>query len=1468
MRKLLPFFVGIVVTAIGFLNLLSFPSIARAATKTWTTQAEWQAGTTSNIDSTSTAGSIKLSSSGGGGTIAFRAASHSGGQGQSANKPTGVVDNDVMIAVVTVFADLGDVTTLTITPPAGWNLIRRMNHAGENMGMATYYKVAASEGASYTWTLSSGSSLVGIMAYSGVDTADPIDVENASTDLNGNPPGFGLSHVTPSVTTTVANTRIVTAFVHGDGRGVFSPPAGETERFETAYGNTGSDIASAGNDEAQAAIGATGTKTTSMSGIASGGISQILALAPGSGTTYNTPGTDTLQYDSGTSGTTWSALSWTGSTPTNTAIKTRARAAETQGGLSSASWSGYITTSGGSIDLTGRYAEVEWHLSTTDTSVTPTLNDGTITYSIATSGPTPTPTPTPTSTSATTPAPTPTPTVIQVTACSTAFKNLTVATTHVTADFAFTTTTTTRATLYYYESSRTSPLDAPNKVARNYDLGSTKVEGVTTTKDHKITLLNISPNKKYYYTLALSSGSVECEHNFTTQTPPPTPTPASKPTPTPNPTTKPVPVTSTVSGYVYEQGTTKPIPNVTMYLYKRWLFGWRDVARVNTDANGYWQIKYEKGQDYRVRTYLNNKLANSSVPRTGLEFAKPGEACPASETNTQFLTWNGDKRLTETPCENNIFYASFVAQAGGTVIDPVTQKPAPGIVIGLRRKEFFGLFWRTTAFTTTDAEGKWRFAYMTGLEYQTYISVQDSSAIFPQGRREPDGSQSLASYKANGKVATPGCSSTKQDERSISWESSNRLTADGCLNNVFYVDPRVDFKVQVLVDKANAPLPGVKLRLLGKLNGIWRGSQDGKKTDANGLVTYSYFPGSTFRIYTYNGYPGYVQGYTQAFPGCPAKTVTTTSRVNLVEWSDDKQLPAGGCATPTRMYMTSLENVTLGIAINPPGGTFQDKVEISLSHTPANHIGSHRMNQIDKTAKNPNPNTTNIVTVKSGVYRKPFTIFKSRVINHKFFGSESPQNSAEFIITKASPPPTPTPTPGGTPNPTPSPSPDPNAITVTATPLGGEYEQPTKVSLTPSDRTAKILYSTDGTDPTVGGREYKGPITLSASTLLHFYAQKDATQSEMGEESYSFKNSENPVIIGWEDDTPNPPPYIVTCNSKEVGTTTQTTFTDTNLQLDGCVYKIKSGDKEITPTKIVFAPLAEGSKSKLPLLTDIATATATALAAVPLSQVAVRIPDFLMYGWFGLLMLLGLRRKGTSWARVVSSTTGKGIFGVHIAFVNTARYNRVVGRTFTDRDGKFYLPTTAGTYSLRITHANYVFPSQVTQDGYHGEEIHIIENSTLSLEIPLDESNGGSALMQRLKALTFRLASLNSLTLALGTILIGYSLYKGVTLLNGILGLYYLMFIISEVRRWKLGRNTVTVKNSAGKPVGLAVVRLESKAGKIVYTRATDAFGRALIDAPQGDYTLHVAATDQGEAEQTVTITKNPFRHAIVIRLK
>jgi len=189
------------------------------------------------------------------------------------NKPVGTAAGDVMIASIAVRPN-----TAAITVPAGWTPVRRIDNANANANsLAVYYKVAgASEPANYTWTFSTSTgSAGGIHTFSGVDTGNPIDVEGGQNTASG------LTHATPSVTTTVTNTMLVTSHAFSSSA-TWTPPGGMTEVFDVASETVpnAAGISIEGNYVMQTATGATGTKTATATNDVDVGNTHILALKP------------------------------------------------------------------------------------------------------------------------------------------------------------------------------------------------------------------------------------------------------------------------------------------------------------------------------------------------------------------------------------------------------------------------------------------------------------------------------------------------------------------------------------------------------------------------------------------------------------------------------------------------------------------------------------------------------------------------------------------------------------------------------------------------------------------------------------------------------------------------------------------------------------------------------------------------------------------------------------------------------------------------------------------------------------------------------------------------------------------------------------------------------------------------------------------------------------------------------------
>jgi uncharacterized repeat protein (TIGR01451 family) len=159
-------------------------------------------------------------------SIAFRAASSAsmGGRTLTIARPTSVQPNDVLIAAV--YWDHSRPNT--ITPPAGFSLIRE-DVGASTQGVSLYYHVAGvGEPASYSWSATLSSDIAGqIAAYIGVDPSNPIDGSSGQT-------GTLTLATAPSVTTTTDGDWLVGVWSAWTSNISMVAQAGMTQRISNS----------------------------------------------------------------------------------------------------------------------------------------------------------------------------------------------------------------------------------------------------------------------------------------------------------------------------------------------------------------------------------------------------------------------------------------------------------------------------------------------------------------------------------------------------------------------------------------------------------------------------------------------------------------------------------------------------------------------------------------------------------------------------------------------------------------------------------------------------------------------------------------------------------------------------------------------------------------------------------------------------------------------------------------------------------------------------------------------------------------------------------------------------------------------------------------------------------------------------------------------------------------------------------
>lgn len=126
-------------------------------------------------------------------------ATNGAGSSQSVNVPAGVVNGDLLLCHINGYKSGGTGVSVPNTP-AGWNLILGESTGGDksaggggagNAALGAYYRVAASEPASYTFSNNGAGDAyidVSIIALSGVDTTSPFNLTSLSTHGMGSSP--------------------------------------------------------------------------------------------------------------------------------------------------------------------------------------------------------------------------------------------------------------------------------------------------------------------------------------------------------------------------------------------------------------------------------------------------------------------------------------------------------------------------------------------------------------------------------------------------------------------------------------------------------------------------------------------------------------------------------------------------------------------------------------------------------------------------------------------------------------------------------------------------------------------------------------------------------------------------------------------------------------------------------------------------------------------------------------------------------------------------------------------------------------------------------------------------------------------------------------------------------------------------------------------------------------------------------
>src|SRR5262245_30008399 len=182
----------------------------------------------------------------------FVAAMNGGGSsGATVTRDAAVADGDFLVAVVYAAA------TLT-TIPAGFAAI---DSSGTAAPVATYWKIAASEPSSWSWSAGSLKNVNAVMgAFRGTSTgAAPIDVHSISANASSQ------NLTATGVVTTADHDLLIFCGYENSGTTAITPPSGMTEPTNgERSGGSGTGVAELAYTLDQTPAGATGNRVATF----------------------------------------------------------------------------------------------------------------------------------------------------------------------------------------------------------------------------------------------------------------------------------------------------------------------------------------------------------------------------------------------------------------------------------------------------------------------------------------------------------------------------------------------------------------------------------------------------------------------------------------------------------------------------------------------------------------------------------------------------------------------------------------------------------------------------------------------------------------------------------------------------------------------------------------------------------------------------------------------------------------------------------------------------------------------------------------------------------------------------------------------------------------------------------------------------------------------------------------------------
>ncbi|HTK04300.1 MAG TPA: fibronectin type III domain-containing protein [Candidatus Eisenbacteria bacterium] len=256
---------------------------------------------------------------------------------------------------------------------------------------------------------------------------------------------------------------------------------------------------------------------------------------------------------------------------------------------------------------------------------------------------------------------------------------------------------------------------------------------------------------------------------------------------------------------------------------------------------------------------------------------------------------------------------------------------------------------------------------------------------------------------------------------------------------------------------------------------------------------------------------------------------------------------------------------------------------------------------------------------------------------------------------------------------------------------------------------------------------------------------------------------------------------------------------------------------------------------------DVAAPTVAAIAAVNVASgaamTATAVP-YLLYlmSFLAHPTLLIARRRRKKWGIVYNALT-KLPLDLAIVRLIDAKTGRIVRSSVTDKDGRYFFIVPPGEYKLIAIKAGYAFPTTYLRgqkqdvtlvDLYHGEDIKVEKETTITANIPLDPVTTAKT---PAKVLLEGLARKLQTALAVSTVLamvVAAAITPTPKVFAILAGNIAMFLFFRRLSATKKPRNWGIVYDDAtGKPVQNAVARIfDTKYNKLLETQVTDARGR------------------------------------------